>query len=241
MNRTMCIYVPTMNADTYDFRRNIVDLPSCNVMSHQEHDAAGRGGYLPMAQWALEDCGADILGILHDDLLIHERGWHLRVLNEFEDESVMAVGFGGATELGHEDIYKLPYDYRQLARGGYRSNDVEAEAHGIRFSGAQNVAVLDSFALFIRRADINQVGGWPVAYLAPSHCGDLWLGLTAARLGKRTRVVGVSCQHFSGGRGAAYPAWIAQTKWQSDENCHRIAHRLVYDQFRDVLPLRIKP
>lgn len=239
MTLTMALYMPTMRHNASLSQLNTDS--AVTILQHHEHDAAGRSGYLPMAQWALEDCKADILGILHDDLSINEAGWEQRVLAEFAAPDVMAVGFGGATELAHEDIYKLPYDYRQLARAGYRSNDVEAEAHGIRINGACNVAVLDSFALFISRDDINKVGGWPVATYPPSHMGDIWLGLTAARLGKRTRVVGVSCQHFSGGRGAAYPAWIAQTKWQSDENCHRIAHRLVYDDFRDVLPLRVRP
>lgn len=230
------IYVPTMNAATYD-PKILNTNQAVKVLDHFQY---GNAGYLGMCQIALEGSDADIIAYLHCDLDILEPCWEQRVLAEFSSPDVMAVGFGGATELAHEDIYKLPYDYRQLARAGYRSNDVEAEAHGIRIAGTCNVAVLDSFALFIRREHLLAAGGWPIDRYEPSHCGDTWLCMTAARMGKRVRVVGVSCQHFSGGRGTAYGKWL-QRIGKTDEEMHRKNHRTLYEEGRGTLPLRIKP
>lgn len=182
---------------------------------------------------------ADILGFLHDDILIHEDGWDTRVLDEFNDPNVVVVGFGGGLAQGHPDIYKIPYELTQLGRSYYISNDDHAEKHGYRFTGSCDVAVLDSLSMFIRREFLDSLGGWPQDF-PPNHCLDHWISLSAHKHGKKVRVIGVKTFHKGGQTTVTnqdYHAWAQITEWGSDAEMHKQAHRMIYDQFRGVLPV----
>lgn len=210
---------------------------------HEDSTTDGEGaGYLQKLQKFYLARNEDILGYMHSDLIIHEQAWDERVLAQFLDDDVAVVSFGGSLRHGHPDIYRTPYSYTQLARSSFISNLTDAEVHGERHTGDKTVAVVDSMAMFIRRSFLDRVGGWPVDTFPPSHASDYWACLSAHQLGYRVRMVGVSATHWSGGVGQAgwdYAKWIAGTKWGSDENCHRVAHRLIYDSFRNVLPVVI--
>ena len=181
---------------------------------------------------------ATVVGFLHADLTIHEAGWDQRVLEAFEDENVGVVGFVGATRLGVDEIYKVPYDYRQLARGDVWSNLSDWSEHGGHETGTRAVAVLDSCAVFCRHSLLDRIGGWPVSrYPNSSHCSDLWICCMAARLHMQTHMVGVAATHRSGGRGSLGEAWLNDRG--GDQKLHRLAHELIYEDFRPELPLRI--
>lgn len=195
-------------------------------------------GFLHKCQRAFERSEATVLGYLHSDLFIHERNWDQRVLHEFDDPTVGVVGFVGAKRLGYEHIYKIPYSHTQLARYDVLSNLTDAETHGARFTGTCDVAVVDSCAVFMRRDLLRQASGWPVGtYPNNAHCSDLWACLVARRLGLRTRLVGVACTHRSGGKGEAGSRWLEQHG--TDIVHHRRAHELIYEEFRDQLPVRV--
>jgi len=195
-------------------------------------------GFLAKCQKGYEESTADVIGYMHSDLIIHEQGWDERVLREFEAPQVAVVGFVGATRLGHIDIFRTPYDYRQLARGDVWSNLVDAEAHGRRECGSRQVAVLDSCAIFVRRSFLARVGGWPVGKLPnTSHCSDLWVCATAYRLGRQVRMVGVSCSHVGGAKGDVGCRWLEARG--GDQRLHAKAHEQVYELWRGVLPLRV--
>ncbi len=196
-------------------------------------------GFLAKCDKGWRNSTADIMGYLHNDLYVHEKDWDRRVLAEFEDPEVAVVGFVGATELAHQDLYKIPYHFTQLARGGVWSNLTDAEVHGGKETGSKDVAVLDSCAVFVRRDLLVRIGGWPIArYPNSSHCSDLWICCMAARHNLRVRMVGVSCTHKSGGKGEAGSKWLEERG--GDTYLHRQAHELIYKNFRDVLPLRVK-
>lgn len=182
----------------------------------------------------------EIVGFIHDDLIIHERGWDERVLAEFADPSVHVVGFGGATGLGTDDIYKTPYELRQLIRVNYCSNVRDAENHGFRYTGSMDAAVLDGFSLFVRKSLLDAVGGWPTEHLV-FHMYDAWLACVAARMGVRTRMVGVDCHHLGGRTStkAGYNDWLKEKYGKTDVDIHREAHEWIYKEFRDVLPIRV--
>jgi len=196
-------------------------------------------GFLTKCDAAWRETDTDVIGYLHSDLYILEKAWDDRVLYEFENPRVAVVGFVGATGLAHEDIYKLPYDYTQLARSNVFSNLTDWEVHGAQETGARRVAVIDSCVVFARRELLRRCGGWPVAtYPNSSHCSDLWLCCMAHRLGYHTRMVGVACLHRGGGKGQAGGQWLDARG--GDWLQHQRAHELIYDDFRDVLPIRIR-
>lgn len=195
-------------------------------------------GFLTKCDRAWRQTDATIIGYMHSDMYLLEHRWDQRVLAEFGDPQVAVVGFVGATRLAVDDIYKLPYDYRQLARADVWSNLTDAEVHGGRDAGSRQVAVVDSCAVFVRRQFLERIGGWPAReYPNSSHCSDLWICLMAARHGMQVRMVGVAASHRSGGRGSAGEGWLNARG--GDAAMHRRAHDLIYDQFRPELPLRI--
>jgi hypothetical protein len=111
--------------------------------------------------------------------------------------------------------------------------------HGSRLYGSEQVAVIDGFALAIRTSFLKEAGGWPVDHLS-FHCYDLWACLMAARLGYQVRAVGIDCTHHGGGTStkAEYVEWL-KDKGRTPEQDHAEPHVWIYDEFRDVLPLRL--
>lgn len=177
----------------------------------------------------------NILAFLHDDLILRVGSWVLRVTAEFDDPKVGLVGFGGGTAHGTPNIYHASYDYRQLARDGYASNVDDAEVHGKRFTGSRDVAVLDGYSLIVRREVLEKAGGWPVDKL--DYIGyDYYICCMARRLGYRIRQVGVRCHHLG---GMTYVAQKVGERPDAHER-YQAAHRYIYDEFRDVLPYRVK-
>lgn len=196
-------------------------------------------GFLRKCDKAWRETDAKVIGYLHSDLFVHELDWDRRVMAEFTKPDVGVVGFVGATRLGHADIYKIPYDFRQLARADVWSNLTDAEVHGGHDGGVRQVAVVDSCAVFVRTELLKRSGGWPVArYPNSSHCTDLWLCCMARRLRYRVELVGISCTHRSGGKGEAGTRWL-DARGGDHSKFHQPAHELIYEDFRDVLPLRI--
>ena len=180
----------------------------------------------------------DILAFIHDDVICREEGWDLRVLKEFEDPRVGVVGFGGALLHGSADIYQRPYELQQLGRALYMSNVDDADVHGDRFTGSREVAVLDGFSLIVRRELLDRCGGWQPDKWPSHHVYDYRICCEAHRYGYSVRCVGIRCHH-QGGRTATradYQEWAKTTKWTSDVEMHTQGHRMLYDEYRDVLP-----
>src|SRR5262249_39261521 len=128
----------------------------------------------------------------------------------------------------------------QLARGAYLSNTDDAESHGRRFTGSCDVAVLDGFALIMRRELLSRVGGWPVGAL-PFHCYDYWACGTGHQLDYRIRMVCCSCQHWGGASSTteAYERWSREKLGKTDAEVHEESHRWLYDYARGYLPWRV--
>ena len=183
-----------------------------------------------------------VIAFIHDDVEINEEDWDTRVEAEFNDPAVGVVGFGGALWHGDADIYKVPYRLQQLGRSFYRSNTTDAESHGERFTGARDVATLDGFALIVRKELLDKAGGFPVGELPDHHCYDYWMTLTCWRFGYRVRLCGVKCHHKGGLTAVTkeYQEWATKTKWGSDAEMHKQGHRWLYDEFVDVLPVRVQ-
>jgi glycosyltransferase involved in cell wall biosynthesis len=196
--------------------------------AHQIIVIANRG-VVDAYQECFERSDADVLAYIHDDVIISEQGWDQRVLKEFEDPTVGLVGFFGAKAHGDPQMYTKPYQLTQLGRAGCLSNMTDAEHHGQRFTGATDVAVLDAFAMFVRREVLEKAGGWPVN-TAVDYIGiDYWISCMTRRVGYRIRVVGIECQHLSGGSNGKN---VVPIRFED-------AHRYIYDEFKDVLPARV--
>ena len=233
----LSIHVPTLRGLTEEQVNKQLLYPKSEVVVFKQEPNLG---HLPWLQYTFEQYGSDVLGYLHDDLIVKESDWEPKVMTEFENPSVAVCGFGGARGVGYPDIYKIPYHYTQLARAHFISNMVDGEKHGERVVIPTDVAFLDSMSIFVRRELLVKLGGWPVDRYAPSHMMDLWICLQAIRHGFRVRMVPVSIEHSGGGSGPDYPKWCETTKWGSDAAMHAHNHKEIYNEFSDMLPLEVR-
>ena len=204
----------------------------------RRHNTAGDNlGIVKSYHWLYEHVtlrDRDVLCYLHDDVICREQGWDERVLKEFEDERVAVAGFGGAEWHGTDDLYKRPYQLSNLRRGGYGSNVDDAEVHGERFTGSKDVAVLDGFALCVRRSFLDRIGGWSlVAGGCDFYCYDYAICALARRYGYRIRLIGVRCHHL-GGRTSTQGV-----KGVTGQEEYERSHRWFYEEFRDAMPCRV--
>jgi GT2 family glycosyltransferase len=206
--------------------------------------------YRMQAAYELLKEEAEVLVYVHSDVEIQDEEWVARILAEFQaDPLVGVVGFGGAIGIGRDDIYRTPYHLLQLIRLAYRSNTTDAENHGDRFTGDCDVATLDGFCLAVRRSVLDKSnvqendgmsGGWPTLSL-PFHNYDNWICLRAQQLGYKVRMVGVRCTHFGGGHSTkkAWQEAAVRDFGKTDAEIHRDSHLYLYEQFRDILPVRV--
>ncbi len=189
-------------------------------------------------QTALEWCTSDVLMYMHSDLTIHEN-WDDRVMALFDNPKCVAVGLGGATALGHPDLYKKPYNIWNMARRGYASNQTDWGVHGSKETGVRRVVVLDAFFMAVRTGWLRSIGGWPVEHLT-FHCMDLWLACMAARDKRETWMVGVSVTHHGGGTSTKdsyqHAKWLQGGDTIRD---HQDPHVWLANEFRDVLPFHV--
>jgi len=191
-------------------------------------------------QELLETSTTDQIVYLHDDVTVHDPEWLKKIAVIFgENPDCVAVGLGGATGLGNEDLYRKPFNIWNLARTGYASNQTDWEVHGGHETGICQVAVLDAFCMAVRVAWLRQIKGWPTRNLT-HHCLDLWLACEAARTKRETWIVGASVTHHGGGSSTApvyaEASWLQGGDMASD---HQAPHRWLWDEYRDVLPLRL--
>jgi hypothetical protein len=172
-----------------------------------------------------ENTTEPIIASPHDDLMIYERGWDLRILKEFEDPTVGLVGVAGGLGHGLPQMYKEPFHIPNLIRRDFISNMRDAEKHGHRFTGETDVAVLDGLALFVRRSVLSKWGGWPVGKTVSYFMYSEALCCEVRRQGLRIRLVGIDCLHLGGkSSGVALP------------HSYEEEHRYFYETNRDVMP-----
>lgn len=198
----------------------------------------------------------DVIACLHDDVAIMEQDWDLRVLAHFDQHpNTCLAGFFGATGLGAPDIYKTPYDPMQLARMDCWSNMDDAEAHGQRSIEAKRVVVLDGFSQIMSVEFAKYAVGWLQESGITHHFYDGILGCLARRfspdrydmtrraLEAEVWMIPIQCHH-AGGQTAVgdvgYQAWAKTKTENGDQGFWNQAHRIGYERFQDVLPLRLK-
>jgi hypothetical protein len=208
-----------------------------------------------------------VIAYLHDDLFMREDGWNTRIARCFANPEVTLAGVLGSPGLGRDEIYRDPYEFWHLSRTiATWSNVGNAEIHGERVTTEREVVFVDGVAMCLRRDFLDKVGGW--SWWPPNlvhHAYDYGLSCMVRRHGGRVWLVPVACKHgvrdfegirevehrvdpieesAGGGHSGTYGAKVytdLADKYGGDTAVHRAGHRWVYDEFRDVLPLRMRP
>ena len=188
--------------------------------------------------------GAEVICCFHDDLRIDDKLWGMVVEERFRDHpACLLAGFGGAMGVGRPGMYDEPFDPMSLARHSFGSNMEDAEAHGERWMEPRCVAVLDGFSLIVR-SELSDVNPFQVVADAGiiHHAYDVAIGAMVRREYKETWFLPIACHH-AGGRTAVldtgYLAWAKTKNPEGDQGLWLDAHRIVYEQFQDVLPFHV--
>jgi hypothetical protein len=201
--------------------------------------------------------GPEVIACFHDDLVILEDDWDEKVVRFLrKNPSVGLIGFSGWTTVGSASLYKAPYDARQLQPSGRVTSLLGDKGRKLNAPG--RVACLDGCAQIGHRAfwqgfteaewrtreTRRKVFTRPWAVLAERrfhhHFVDRALGCLARRWGWDVYVVPVRARHLGGQTTghASYQQWAATQIDGGDRGFREAAHRIGYETFRDVLPLR---
>lgn len=175
----------------------------------------------------------DFIFYVHNDVMIHEKGWDdkiLRLLSGLPDCGV--AGFYGAKGIGTHDIYKTPYVMQQLIRlenvsGCLRMNPA---VHGFRHprGETEEVAVLDGFSLIVKTELLNKIGGLDASY-PPHHMYDQDICTESMNAGYRNFVLSMDADHL-GGRTDVGEDW-AKGFGKTKAEIHRDAHPVYYNKW----------
>lgn len=190
---------------------------------------------------------ADYIFYVHNDVMIHEKGWDVKLLRLLESLPDCGVaGFYGAKGIGTNDIYRSSYVMQQLIRIENVSNCVRMNAavHGfrnIRQGETEEVAVLDGFSLIVKTELLNKLDGFD-RNLGPHHSYDNQMCLDSMNLGYRNFVLSMDADHL-GGRTDVLEDWnknFGKTK----ADIHRDSHIPLYEKWkpgknRISLPVRV--
>jgi len=208
-------------------------------VSHSPENIGVTKGFHKIWEMATEAGGYDLINYQHDDVDIYEHGWDERVIRRFESTPLCAVAsFNGASGLAVDDIYRIPYRLQQLQRFQFMSNMRSAEAHGLRVRYERPIATFDSFSMIVRKTFLDKLEGW-AWYPYPCHNIDNSLACQVRRHGMQSWLVPVDCEHH-GGRTSTTALYqnLANAEFGGDVNVHAQSHEWLYEQFRDVLPIR---
>jgi hypothetical protein len=206
-----------------------------------------------------EEPSCDVIACFHDDLVILDHGWDRTIEECFTNyPDAGLVGFAGWAALGDDTLYHAPYDPEQLRAYDFHTNgagvvsraSVEGEAVVCvaAFSQVGRRQFWSGFTEPEARTGQTRRKTFPRPWAVVDdlkivdHFYFGALGCLARRGGWQVRYLPVRYRHLGGettDRDAGYHAWAADEIEGGDRGFWESAHRIGYDTFRDVLPLRL--
>lgn len=214
------------------------------------------GGNAVFHRWLTDgwfDQQPEFIAFLHCDLMVHEKGWDERVIAAFDaDPQLGLIGFAGSEEIdaagGRGSGTVLNFRGAHFTNLGYAS---KAEHHGRRMDGLQAAAVVDHCAMVFRTSVLETLTPQEGHY-APEHFYDRLLSCEVIEKGHRVAVLGVDCDHFSGGIGdGVHKADALRRKWLDAEGIsydpadsygavYRESERRFFARYKGFFPFRVK-
>lgn len=194
--------------------------------------------------------GADLVAYLHCDMMVRELNWDLRVIQAFVDDPILALcGFVGSSEVdergGRGAGTALNFLGASYPNYGPSS---PTHHHGRSMSGIMPAAVLDHCSMIFRISVLRQLPTQEQHY-APGHFYDRICCAECIHQGYHVAVIGIQCDHLSGGIGAGmesqlalYRKWLTSQglPWEpghEDRAVYIESERRFFARFRDELKL----
>lgn len=198
-------------------------------------------------QQALDYVNSEYIFYSHNDVEIKVYGWDERLKNLLAELELInnkppgVCGMFGAKGLGTPDIYRSPYNFTQLMRWNCFTVQSMVGAGGQPIRGAyERVITLDGFSLIISRHMINHAlkGKFDYERYPPHHNYDNDICLDSHFGGYSNYAIDIDCIHH-GGVTSTREKW-AEAMGTTDLSIHRRAHEVMYEKFRNRLPVGVK-
>ena len=201
-------------------------------------------GVYPTFQQGFDATDAPWIYYTHNDVEMRVEGWDDQLewlLHALERGANPGIcGMFGARGLGTPDIYRAPYDFRQMVRWECTTVASMTFAGGKTIAGqAHRVAVLDGFALIVRRRMVEQAlgGRFDHERFPVHHMYDHDICLESHYGGFENYVINLDCFH-DGGQTSKDGQW-AEAMGTTDRQIHRRAHVVFYEKWRGRLPVSV--
>ena len=190
----------------------IEQLPSTAFRISILRNEKNRGYYWPLLQVVQETTPGDIVGLMHNDLVVYEKGFDRRLRECFvSDGRLGMVGFCGSNEV----------DDRGGRGGGTFVNfrgvkGARTEHTGRRIVDLQPALIFDSLFIVMRQVVVNCLK--VDDNIALNHFGDRVWPLRAIENEWRVGVLGIEVDHMSGQTVVGLPRIEQDSRLWCDEH-----------------------
>lgn len=167
----------------------------------------------------LDAFGVEFVAFLHCDMMVREQNWDYRIIKAFDADPKLALcGFVGSYEIdehgGRGGGTALSYVGDHYPGFGTAT---KAEDHGRRLGELEPAAVLDHCSMIFRVSALKQLLPQPGNY-APGHFYDRICCAQCIHNGWHVGMIGIACDHFSGGVAGGMESQLAlYRKWLTEE------------------------
>lgn len=148
----------------------------------------------------LDAFGFEFVAYIHCDMMIRQENWDQFVMQAFDTDPKLGLcGFVGSYEIDEQGGRGAGTMLNYL--GGYYEGfgqATPAESHGLRHSGVRAGAVLDHCSMIFRISVLKEIPAQE-DHFAPGHFYDRICSAEVINRGYHLALVGVLCDHFSGG------------------------------------------
>lgn len=176
------------------------------------HNRVNRAGYGALLQ-VLPLADYDIVLWMHNDVLIHEKGWDKRIIKAFEDDPLLGIaGFFGAPGVASNG--------GRIGSMGNMLGKVwgsPQEHHGQVMTGIYPAVVFDSLAIIIRRS-IFEALAINHNDVPPHHWNDRILPLLFVDAGYHAATIGIAHDHHSGVSSLGEKYRELAERWSREHN-----------------------
>jgi len=154
-------------------------------------------GVYPTFKQGFDVATGDVVAFLHSDVVIWEKGWDKRIVEEFEkDRNLGMIGFVGSSEIDYMGGRGLGTASNFMGRTLDKWTGSPAEVHGKRITNAMPSCVVDGCVMIIRRQAWNEIG--VKGNFPPHHFYDRLISTQLIEKNWKIITLGIEFDHFNG-------------------------------------------
>ena len=223
-----------------------------NVRIHRNDDNTG---VLATFKQGLELSTGDVICFIHNDVLIQEQGWDIKVSDVFASVHDLGLaGLFGAVGVGNNGgRIRSQSKMLGLEWGACECHDVAWKHHSEYLDGLSPATILDGVGMFFSRKALTDLTYTDMFddWRAPHHFYDRTIPLKLIDRGYKIATIGIGFDHFSGQTANSSTTyfdtgkkWLeSQSKYDPskpvDQQIYNIAEEQFFSEFGNRLPATV--